>query len=225
MKKHIRFSRFAIVCVVAAIAAVGATSGSARVTSAPVGPTPPVVGSFTDTLSPVPHPAYSSGVTAKANLHLVGQQLTAILTAQGLSPNLAHAIHIHGKDSPEVAMCPNASRADDIRADGLIETAEGLPDYGPVRVSFTETGDTSPASTFALDRFSVANSSGVLKYQRTFTIPADVASRLGDMELVIHGADDALGEGHDGSYASYLSALNVPIEAELPVACGEINTR
>ena len=210
----------AVLSVMTLTAAVLSATAFAR-----VGPTPPDVGRFSDTLTAVPHPAYNSGVSAQANLILRGDLLTTIVRGSGLSPNLPHAMHIHGRNSPEVAMCPDATRADDITNDGLIETAEGLPDYGPILVSFTETGDTSPASGLALPRFPFADSSGNLRYERTFTIPADVASRLGDMEIVIHGADDVLSGVHDGSYDGPISALGVPIEAELPVACGHINGR
>ena len=176
-------------------------------------------------LSPVPHPGNDGGsnVTARAKLHLRGQELSVLLKARGLSGDLPHAMHIHGKDAGELAFCPGADRADDLRADGLIETAEGLEDYGPVQVSFTTVGDTGPGSVLALDRFPVATRNGHLTYRRTFQIPADIAANLDEKHIVIHG-EDINGNGtYDAEPKS--AGLGVSLEAELPVACGEIDTK
>ncbi|MCA1709416.1 MAG: superoxide dismutase family protein [Actinobacteria bacterium] len=144
-------------------------------------------------LRPVPHDLQAdsgSNVRGKAKLLLRrGNRLQVNLKARGLSPNLPHAIHIHGKDAPEIATCPGANRRDDLVDDGLIETVEGTDDYGPVRVSFTTRGDTSTDSALALDRFPVAKGNGSLQYHRAFQIPTDVAQRLGDHHVVIHGED------------------------------------
>lgn len=176
-------------------------------------------------LNAVPHdPSADSGsnVTGKAKLFLRGENNLAVnLKARGLSPNLPHAVHIHGKDAPEVANCPGADRRDDIVADGLIETVEGLDDYGPVQVSFTTRGDTSSDSLLALERFPVAKGNGRLGYQRSFKIPTDVAQRLEDHHIVIHGED----LDGDGAYGGRTTALGAPLEAELPVACGELSPK
>jgi hypothetical protein len=176
-------------------------------------------------LRPVPHDSQAdsgSNVTGKAQLRLRGaNRLQVNLKARGLSPDLPHAIHIHGKDHPEIANCPGADRRDDLVDDGLIETVEGIDDYGPVRVSFTTRGDTSTDSTLALDRFPVARGNGSLGYHRAFQIPADVAQRLGDHHLVIHGED----LNGDGAYGGRTTALGAPLEAELPVACGELSPK
>ena len=143
-------------------------------------------------LNPVPHdPAADSGsnVSGDVKLWLKGDnELKVRLKAWGASPNLPHAMHIHGKEAAgEIAMCPGADRRDDIVNDGLIETAEGLPDYGGILVSFTLFGDTSPMSALALDRFPVAKQNGLLKYKRTFDIPTNVANRLDELHIVVHG--------------------------------------
>ena len=140
------------------------------------------------------------------------------LKARGLSPRLPHAVHIHGKNAGELAFCPGASRRTGIVDDGLIETAEGLPDYGPVQVSFTTRGDTTAASGLALDRFQTGARNGDLDYKRSFSIPSAVAQRLEEKHIVIHGAD----LDRDGKYGGRTTALGAPLEAELPVACGEI---
>ena len=187
--------------------------------------TKPKVSNFTAQLNAVPHDTTADGgsnVSGRAKLQSRDDgKLKVRLTARRTSENLPHAIHIHGKDAPEVAFCPGTDRRDDIVDDGLIETAEGLDDYGGVLVSFTERGDTSEESILALDRFPVSKNNGLLKYKRTFNVPLSIESRLDDMHIVVHGED--LNE--DGEYGGRTTALGAPLEGELPVACGELVQR
>lgn len=174
-------------------------------------------------LNPVPHAPSADGgsnVTGTAKLMVRDEnRLRVNLKASGLTPGLPHAMHIHGEDAAEeLASCPGADRRDDLVDDGLIETVEGLEDYGPIQVSFTTRGDTSPDSGLALERFVTANANGVVHYKRTFRIPQRFADRLDELHIVVHGAD--LDE--DGAYGGRTTALGAPLEAELPVACGEI---
>ncbi len=176
-------------------------------------------------LAPVPHDPLADGgsnVTGRAKLRLRANDLKVFVKAAGLSPNLPHAMHIHGKDAPELAQCPGANRRVGGVSNQLIETVDGLADYGPIQVSFTTRGDTTPASGLALDRFKLAEHNGALSYKRTLQIPADVASRLDAKHIVIHGNDI----NHNGVYdPAPITALGAPLEAELPVACGEIHIR
>jgi hypothetical protein len=172
------------------------------------------------TLRPVPHdPAADNGSNVKGKVHLKlrGNRLTVKLRARGLDP-LPHAMHIHGKDSPEVAHCPGANRRDDLVDDGLIETVEGLPDYGAILVSLTTKGGTTPDDALALDRFPVAKK-GKLRYKRTVTIPSELSRRVADLEVVVHGED----LNNDGQYGGRTTKLGAPLEAELPVACGDLS--
>ena len=172
-------------------------------------------------LAPVPHNPASDGgseASARSRLALRGTRLDVRLKARGLSPKLPHAMHIHGKDHPEIAQCPRADRRAGGVSDDLIETVDGLVDYGPIQVSFTTRGDTSPSSGLALDRFASAKDNGKLSYRRTVTVPREVADHLDDKHIVIHGHDI----NGDGAYGGPITALGAPLEAELPVACGEI---
>ncbi len=173
-------------------------------------------------LSAVPHdPAADGGSNAsgRAKLTLQGSSLDVMLKGSGLSPNLPHAMHIHGKNHPEIATCPGADRRAGGVSDSLIETADGLADYGPVRVSFTTSGDTSQTSGLALERMPVAKDNGKLTYRRTIGVPAEIAQHLGEKHIVIHGHDI---DGDGGYDPDPITALGAPLEAELPVACGEI---
>ena len=173
-------------------------------------------------LDAVPHdPAADGGSDAsgRAKLTLRGDSLSVLLKAQGLSAGLPHAMHIHGKNHPEIATCPGANRRTGGVSNALIETIDGLADYGPILSSFTTSGDTSPASGLALDRMPLAKGNGKVTYRRTITVPAEVANHLGEKHIVVHGHDI---DGDGGYDPGPITALGAPLEAELPVACGEI---
>jgi hypothetical protein len=184
---------------------------------------PSAFGVFRADLAPV---AENPAATGFAYLVRNGDRLTGVIYARGLSANLPHAMHIHGLEQA-AAECPGLSR--DVNNDGLVDTVEGLVDYGPIQVSFTTSGATGGnllPDGLDLSRYSKANRAGFLTYSRTFSIPAAIADRLGDMHIVVHG-HDLNGNGTYDGQSSSLSGLvgaEVPLEAELPVACGPINS-
>lgn len=181
------------------------------------------VGAFRADLAPVGDNPPASGV---AYLVRNGNRLTTALYAQGLSPNLPHAMHIHGLEQAE-AECPGIGR--DVDGNGLVDTVEGIPDYGPILVSLTTTGTTGGnllPDGLDLSRFPNAGRTGFLSYSRTFTIPTDVANRLDEHHVVVHG-NDLNGNGvYDGELSSLTDLVGapVPLEAELPVACGALRS-
>jgi hypothetical protein len=175
-------------------------------------------------LKPVPHHPAASGhsnMTAKSTLTRQGEYVVVRVRVKGAAPGLVHAQHIHG-----VALnkCPTMGRDDN--HDGLIDTSEGLPAYGNIRVSLTVSGDTSPASGLAVDRFPVAKSDGSYDYVRKLhigsEIPRNVANRLDRFHIVVHGIDT----NHNGEYdfSKGPSDLDpaLPQEATVPAACGLI---
>ena len=168
-------------------------------------------------LSPITHDPvadHHSSATGTASLDVQGTQAHVVLHIRGLTPNLPHAMHIHG-DLAAQNECPGPHA--DVSGDGLISLEEGAPFYGPIDTSFTTSGDTSPASGLALERFPVADSNGRIDYDRTFTIPQNVIDRLGSLHIVVHGlALDGNSEGPVGGYDTLF-------EAVLPVACGAIS--
>ena len=190
----------------------------------------PSVSAYRADLRPVPHdPSADAGSNARGTAVVVERdgQARVTVVARGLSPNLPHAMHIHGVVQARNE-CP--SRALDANHDGLIDTLEGLPAYGPIDVSLTTHGATGGnllPDGLDLSRFPVASQAGTLTYQRTITIPADVARSLGSLHVVIHGADLDGDHAYDGrlSTLSDLVHAPVPLEAELPVACGALTGR
>lgn len=160
--------------------------------------------------------------------------------ATGLSPDAPHAQHIHyGNDA--LNECPTLALDTD-PMDGLINTVEGVPAYGPVVVSLTTNGDTTPASVLAVDRYPVSDD-GSYSYSRTNIEFTDVSGtgytggtgtakqiadsiREGEGVVVIHGVDyngnGVYDFGRPGEFGSGASELNaaLPREATDPAACG-----
>ncbi len=168
------------------------------------------------------NPLNRSGADGTAFLKKDGRQLTTKIYTEGMAPKLPHAQHIHGM-AQAISECPTLRAADD-NNDGLINTKEGEPFYGPIQVSLTTRGDTSPASGLAVDRFPVASSYGFLRYERTFSVPREVARNLGDKAIVQHGVD-LNGNGRYDFRAAGKSELDpsLPQEATIPANCGVIN--
>ena len=167
-------------------------------------------------------PLNGSGASGVARLALEGHRLDSKINSHGLAPELPHAQHIHGM-AQAVSECPTLAN-DTNPVDGLVNTVEGLPSYGPIAVSFTTRGDTSPASGLAVDRFPVANEGGSINYKRTFAVPGRVANNLGDFAIVQHGVD-LNGNGVYDLEAAGESELDpsLPQEATIPANCGVIN--
>lgn len=168
------------------------------------------------------------GATGEVRLTaLPNGKIQVKVSATGLAPNLPHAQHLHGIFEEEngefvQGICPGIGR--DVDSNGLVDTVEGQPDYGAVRVSLTTEGPTDAGSALAVDRFPVADENGVLEYNRTFTPEGDLAesifAELGDLEIVVHGVDVNGSGGYD--FESGTSPLSgaLPLEATLPSVCG-----
>jgi hypothetical protein len=166
-------------------------------------------------------PLNNSGVTGAARVTVEGKKLRVKYHATGLLAGMPHAAHIHyGAEARHE--CPTV--ADDTNKDHRLNVAEGLPEYGPIAVSLTTRGDTSPKSALAIDRFSTAPH-GKINYLRYTTAPRAVARAIarGEGVLVIHGID----YNHNGRYdlqGAGPSELDpsgkTPAEATDPAACG-----
>lgn len=140
--------------------------------------------------------------------------------ATGLAANLPHAMHLHGVDGDGTDNgCPTAATAGG--EDGIVTVLEGAPFYGGILSSLTTTGDTTPASALALDRFAVADEDGRLSYTRTFDDDSALAN-AGTVQVVVHGIDINADGAYD--FAAGPSSLGAafPLEATIPVLCGGI---
>jgi hypothetical protein len=165
-------------------------------------------------------PLNNSGAHGNSDVTFHGRHARVDIDAYGLARNLPHAEHIHfGADARHE--CPSAF--DDANGDFRLTTTDGAPAYGPIKKSLTLTGDTSPASGLAVDRFPTAPK-GAIHYDRTIKFGSKAVARAikhGKGVIVIHGAD----YNNNGKYdftsagASDLDP-SLPAEATDPVLCG-----
>ena len=162
----------------------------------------------------------NSGVTGRAEVRSQFRQLRVEVDAHGLAKGLPHAQHIHFGATARNE-CPTVAQDDD-NGDFRLETLEGAPAYGPVRVSLTKRGDTSADSVLAVDRYPTAPR-GHLHYARDMKTSGEVARgiRAGKAVVVIHGVDYN-GNGEYDFASAGESDLNsdLPAEATDPAACG-----
>ncbi len=167
------------------------------------------------------NPLNNSGVVGNARVNVDGRILHVDATARGLLRNMPHAMHIHHGDQA-THECPTV-RLDKNR-DFRLNTAEGIPAYGPIAVSLTTPGDTSPASGLAVDRFPTTPT-GRLAYHRDITVSSSLAAAVarGEGVVVIHGIDYNNNGKYDfnGAGKSELDG-SLPAEATDPVTCGRL---
>jgi hypothetical protein len=173
-------------------------------------------GSASAVLSPVP--LNGSHATGTAMVTVNGTHLDVTLDVHDILKDQPHAAHIHfGQDAQHE--CPTAEA--DTNHDGYLNTSEGGPAYGPVTVSLTTTGDTSPKSALAVDRFSTAPA-GTITYARGgIDVAPEIAQAIldGQAVVVVHGNDYNGNGKYDGSAKSDLDP-SLPTEATDPNVCG-----
>ena len=176
-------------------------------------------GSTMATLRPVALNGVKGSGTAMVTVN--GTRIDVTMAANGLLPDAPHAAHIHfGADARNE--CPVAT--DDAKGDGTINTTDGGPAYGPIVVSLTKTGDTSPKSGLAVDRFDTAPG-GKINYERgSITVSSAVAQAIteGKAVVVVHGVDHNDDGKYDGDTKSDLDP-SLPTEATDPAICGVLN--
>ncbi len=159
-----------------------------------------------------------SAVSGTASVEVSGDMVTVTVAAAGLLAGSPHAAHIHFAADATHA-CPTI--ADDKNGDGHINTTEGAPAYGGVMVSLTKTGDTSPKSALAIDRFDTA-AGGKISYERgSITVSPELAAgiKAGQAAIVVHGVDYNKNGKYDGATKSDLDP-SLPTEATDPALCG-----
>ena len=160
-----------------------------------------------------------SGVTGTGMVTLDGNTATVMIEASGLLAGSPHAQHFHFGALGE---CPANDLSDDADKDGFVSVAEAAKYYGAIGTSLTTTGDTSPDSGLAVDRFPTAEG-GSLEYERTFEVSDEVhaAFEAGTAVLVVHGVDKDGSGQYDGDVKSDLDP-SLPMEATAPAACGAL---
>ena len=173
-------------------------------------------------------PLNNSGTKGVATVRVGSAFINAKVHVEAATPALPHAQHVHFGEQARHE-CPTVR--DDANDDFRLNTAEGVPAYGPIAVSLTTKGNTSDASALAVDRMPVAGRNGNYVYYRTGIrlVPSATESaaeigaaiRNGQGVVVVHGVDYN-GNGKYDMEGAGASELNpaLPAEATDPAACG-----
>jgi hypothetical protein len=166
------------------------------------------------------NPLNNAGTRGNSEVVFHGLRAHVDIDAYGLARNLPHAEHIHfGADARHE--CPSVF--DDTNGDFRLTTTEGAPAYGPIKKSLTTSGDTSPDSALAVDRFPTARG-GAIHYDRRINFSSAAVARAiknGKGVIVIHGIDYN-GNGKYDFASAGKSDLDpsLPAEATDPALCG-----
>jgi hypothetical protein len=116
-------------------------------------------------------------------------------------------------------VCPPETVAKKRNGNLSLNTTDGAPFYGGIGTSLTTTGDTSPDSGLAIDRFPTGDK---VHYERTITLSDEAAKSLreGTGVVVVHGID----YNGNGKYDNVLGPSDLdpslPSEATNPALCG-----
>lgn len=168
------------------------------------------------TLNPLNH-ASGSGMLS---LSMHGNRATVTEHVSGLAPTFMngpypHVQHIHVGAQ---GTCPTMSA--DKNGDGVINTAEGQPSYGPIGTTLSTSGDTSPK---AGTNVKVAPGGGSFDYHRTITLDAKTMAsvKAGKAAIVVHGLDPSTLSKKAQSEKSEL-VPSLPLAATSPALCGTL---
>ncbi len=159
----------------------------------------------------------NSGASGSAMAMVDGSAVHVTVQANGVLAGAPHAQHIHfGAEARHE--CP--TMAEDKDGNGRLNTTEGAPAYGPVGASLTLTGDTSPKSVLAVERFPTPEGESY-SYDRQIEVSSELAQAIqaGQGVVVVHGVDYDNSGKYDGAEKSDLNPA-LPTEATDPAICG-----
>jgi hypothetical protein len=172
-----------------------------------------------------------SGVSGTVSLTALDNGgLKVVIHSQGLVPGQPHAQHIHGSAHGGHFGCPTLKK-NDTDGDGVLTNEEATGEYGTVFLALTTSGGATPQDGLAVDRMPVADSKGVLNYERTFgaeTVPDGLLEHLSSVHVVQHGIDANNNDKYDvealgvSTFADSLGVPNIPEEATDPASCGVV---
>lgn len=183
----------------------------------------PTATSYSATLGALNHVNGSGHVSVS----LSGSSATIDETFHGLAASFngmpyPHVQHIHGPDSTlgagGVGQCPTMSA--DKNSDGIVDTVEGQPAYGPILTTLSKSGDTSPKAGTSLP---VAPSGASTHYHRTINLDSATMQALtsGKAVVVVHGLDPStLSKKAQGEKSHLVPSL--PLAATSPALCGAL---
>jgi hypothetical protein len=177
---------------------------------------------FTANLRPV---ALNGQNTASGTLTLTlnGDRATIHEQVSGLASTFMggpfpHVQHIHGDAQ---GTCPSASA--DHNGDGVIDTSEAQPDYGPILTTLSR----SPGGTSAADgtNVKIAPSGSSFTYSRTIALNSKSLAAVRDHNavIVVHGLNPATAPKAATKEKSELPGTkSLPLAATAPAICGAL---
>lgn len=174
-------------------------------------------GTYQTTLDPL----NGSSGSGMATISIADDQATVDVSWSGLPETFMdapypHVQHIHIGARGE---CPTMDA--DANGDGIVDTVEGQPSYGPIGTTLSTEGDTSPESG---TNIKVAPGGSSVEYNRTFTLGQDTLDALsaGTGVIVVHGLDPAtLSEEAANAKSNLVPEL--PLAATSPALCGALS--
>jgi hypothetical protein len=170
-------------------------------------------------------PVNDSGATGTAILTVTeGGGLRAKVSARGLVPGVAHALHVHGDvTGRKDHRCPGPDR--DANGDGIVNTLESTDDVAGIFLNLTTRGSASPKGAGDVSRMPVADASGRLDYERSLPpsqVPDGIVKFVRNMHVVLHGIDANGNDRYDDEAGP--SELNpaATLEETSPANCGRV---
>lgn len=160
-----------------------------------------------------------SGTSGTATVTVTGNTATVTVQTNGASANLVHGqlITLGGTNQ-----CPTP--AADTDKDSYVSTTEAKKTIGDIKIALTTTGDVSPNSLLAADRFPKADAKGTIAYTRSFTLPSGItAADLGKAVVVQHGVAKLFDDKakYDGTKRSDLDN-KLAYEITAVATCGKL---
>jgi hypothetical protein len=170
-------------------------------------------------------PVNDSGATGTAILTVTDDGgMRVKVTARGLVPGVAHALHVHGDVTGRADhRCPGPDR--DANGDGIVNTLEGSDDVAGIFLNLTTRGNASPKGAGDVSRMPVADAGGRLDYERSLPpsqVPAGIVKFVRNMHVVMHGIDVNGNDRYDDEAGP--SELNpaATLEETSPANCGRV---
>ena len=172
-----------------------------------------------------------SGVSGTVSLTALDNGgLKVVIHSKGLVPGQPHAQHIHGSAHGGHFGCPTLKK-NDKDGDGVLTNEEASGEYGTVFLALTTSGGATPTDGLDVQRMPVADSKGLVDYERTFSpdlVPDGLLEHLSSLHVVQHGIDANNNDKYDvealgvSTFAESLGVRDIPEEATDPASCGVV---
>lgn len=157
------------------------------------------------------------------------QYLNVSILAEGLTPNVQHAQHVHGAfdDNGNVAESRVPTLADDADKDGFVEVLEGLGAYGDILLPLVQDSGELPMTDrngqlSFIQSYDLGDDSNFFSPVSMTDYTAEDLMPLTAREIVLHGQN--VGSGFGAGTGGEIDGTQDGYVGLLPVAAGEITS-